>query len=113
MKQLCLILSVVSVIALLDGCTRIVKMEPCTGLPGTPVWIKSDGMWGNPDGQCIKWDGKTICRNFPGSFTVPGDCRPGKHKVTLVDNIDSSELFLVFPLFRLRHNSASFVVLEQ
>lgn len=87
-------------------------MEPKSGPPGTPVWIKCSGMWGDPCAHAVKWDGKTISDPFPGSFTVPELCRPGKHTITLVDKIDTTELSMVVPIFRMRHDWATFEVTE-
>ena len=97
------------------GCTRIVNIEPASGPPGIPVYVTCSGMFGDPAAQQLRWDGKTIRESFAGSFTVPaidnGGTR-GEHKVTLVDKLDGDELSLVFPLFRLRHDSVTFRVTE-
>lgn len=112
MKQLFLLLTAVVIFVFINGCTRIASMEPTSGPPGTPVRIECTGMWGQPSDYCVKWDGKTIRDSFSGSFTVPNDCRVGKHTVTIWDNIDICEVCLIFPLFRLRHDSQRFVVTE-
>lgn len=102
-----------SSLCLSSGCTRIIKMEPTSGPPGTPVWIKCCGTFGDPADLSLKWDGDPISNPFPGSFIVPAvnqGGHPGKHNVLLVDNLDASEAFLIFPLFRIRHASATFTV---
>ena len=58
------------------GCTRIVKIEPNNGRPGTPVHIKCSSMYGDPAAQMLLWDGHVIRRPFAGSFTVPAGMRP-------------------------------------
>ena len=103
----------VLVLPFFAGCTRIVQMDPVSGPPGTPVYIKCCGMFGDPAEQSLKWDGKTISHPFPGSFVVPAANRggkEGKHTVTLVDNLDANEAFLLFPIFRWRWDSATFTV---
>ena len=116
MKHLHLLyLSPLILLSLATGCTRIVKMEPSSGPPGTPVYIKCCGMFGDPAGQSLKWDGKTLSEPFPGSFVVPAvgqGGQAGEHKVLLVDNLDASEAMLIFPLFRSRWHSATFTVTE-
>ncbi len=99
-----------TVILVFSGCTRIVKMEPTSGPPGTPVFLEAAGIWGDPAGCTLKFDNKEICAPFHGSFTVPDDCRPGKHIVTLVDKVDWSEVNLIFPLLRWREGYAIFTV---
>ena len=97
------------------GCTEIRNMEPQSGVAGAPVYVKCGCMFGNPAKRTLKWDGKTICNPFLGSFTVPSPENggtPGKHRVTLVDNLDADEALLLFPMFRLRHDSVTFVVTE-
>ena len=100
----------------LVGCTRIVSIEPSSGPPGTPVYVKCEGMFGSPCCRTLKWDGDTICDSFPGSFVIPaindgGDA--GEHKITLIDDLDVDEAFLIFPIFRLRHDTATFLVKGQ
>lgn len=98
------------------GCTQLVEIQPKSGPPGTAVYVKCKGMFGDPAQQSLKWDGKTICNPFPGSFTVPAvdqGGEPGKHRVTLVDNLDANEAFLIFPIFRLREDSTTFTVISR
>lgn len=94
----------------MNGCTRIVKMQPTSGPPGTPVCLKCDGLWGSPTNYAVKWDGETICEPFSGTFVVPTDATPGEHKVTLVDKVDMAECNLIFPLIRLRHDTEIFTI---
>lgn len=104
-----------ALVFMVGGCTQIVHMEPASGPPGTPVYIKCCGMFGDPAAQSLKWDGKTIRNPFPGSFVVPASDKggtPGKHTIVLVDDLDASEAFLIFPIFRVRHAAATFVVTE-
>ena len=113
MKWCCALLSIVVFVALMPGCTKIVKIEPTSGPPGTPVYIKTCNTFGDPAAITLKWDGDTLCDPFCGAFIVPavnegGD--PGKHKVTLVDAFDASEAFLLFPIFRLHHDTVTFIV---
>ena len=113
MKWCCVLLSVVVFVVLMPGCTKIVKIEPTSGPPGTPVYIKTSNTFGDPAEITLKWDGDTLRDPFCGSFIVPavhegGD--PGEHKVTLVDDFDVSEAFLLFPIFRLHHDTVTFVV---
>ncbi len=113
MKAKLLLMLVLSAGLVLGGCTKIMKMEPSSGPPGTPVWIKCCGTFGDPANLSLKWDGDSISNPFPGSFIVPAASHggePGKHKVMLVDNLDASEAFLIFPIFRLRHSTATFTV---
>ena len=112
MKKILLLSIGLVLIASTTGCTHIVKISPASGPAGTPVWIKSTGLWGDPGDCTVKWDGKAITETYTGSFTVPAASGPGKHKVTLVDNIDPCEAFMIFPLVRLRHSSATFTVTE-
>ncbi len=112
MKQVLIILTFATMLVGASGCTCIVEMEPKEGPPGTPVWIKTTGLWGDPGEYQLKWDGDVICEHFSGSFKVPDVCNIGKHKVTLVDKIDSSEICLIFPLARLRTSSKPFIVTE-
>ena len=96
------------------GCTQM-EMEPSQGPPGTTVYVKACNMFGDPAKQSLKWDGDTIRNPFPGSFVVPAvdqGGEPGKHKVTLVDNLDGGEVLLWFPLLRVRHASETFTVVE-
>ena len=98
------------------GCTRIVSVEPPSGPPGQCVYIKTAGMFGDPAKQALKWDGQTIRDPFPGSFTIPAVASGGalgQHKITLVDKLDSSEAFLLFPIFRLRTHTIKYTVTEQ
>jgi len=113
MKHIHLGILAALMLSVFAGCTRIVKIEPTSGPPGTPVYIKCSGMFGDPCCRSLKWDGDTIKKPFPGSFCIPavdqgGD--PGRHTVTLVDNLDASEAFLIFPIFRVRQDSVSFTV---
>jgi len=97
------------------GCTQIVSIEPKSGSPGTAVYVKSSGLFGDPADQCLMWDGKKICEPFSGSFVIPDadkGGKPGKHTVTLVDNLDATEAFLIFPIFRMRLDSAKITVTE-
>lgn len=97
------------------GCTQITSCEPQAGPPGQCVYLKSGGMFGDPAEHCVKWDGKVICDPFPGSFTVPdpeNGGTPGEHKITIVDKIDASEAFLIFPMLRAREHSVTFTVTE-
>jgi len=106
-------ITLVIVLALFSGCTRIVQMEPTSGPPGTPVYLKCCGMFGDPAAQSLKWDRKTLSCPFPGSFVVPAVNQggsKGKHTVTLVDNLDANEAFLIFPIFRWRQAYATFTV---
>lgn len=105
-------LMILALFIAVGGCTRIVKLEPSSGPPGSPVWVKSTGQWGSPGGNTLKWDGKTLCEHFAGSFIVPAVAQPGEHKVTLIDRVDASEAWLVVPLARIRHSSATFTVTE-
>lgn len=113
MKQFNVILAVVILFLVLPGCTRITEMKPTSGPPGTPVYLKCYGMFGDPAEVTLKWDGKTLCRPFCGSFVVPAvnqGGQPGRHTVTLIDNLDASEAFLIFPIVRLRHAFTTFTV---
>jgi len=112
LKKILLLSIGLVLIASLSGCTNIVKISPDSGPAGTPVWIDSEGLWGDPGDCTVKWDGKAITEIYAGSFTVPAASVPGKHKVTLVDNIDPCEAFMIFPLVRLRQSSATFIVTE-
>lgn len=112
MKSLLTILAVAVTLIAMNGCTRIEKLQPSSGPAGSTVYVKTAGMWGNPIEQHIKWDGEIISDPFPGSFTVPATSSPGKHKVTLVDELDADEAFLLFPIFRKRTDSATFTVTE-
>ncbi len=94
----------------LNGCTNISKMHPQSGLPGTAVHIKAEGLWGEPTNYTIKWDGEIICEPFAGTFLVPADATPGEHTVTLIDNLDMAEINLIFPLLRLRHDTETFTI---
>ncbi|MBN2210546.1 MAG: hypothetical protein JW709_04045 [Sedimentisphaerales bacterium] len=108
-------LLIVGLLLTVSGCTRIVKMEPTSGPPGTAVYIKYCGMFGDPAAQKLIWDGEVIRHPFPGSFVVPmpeDGGTPGKHTVTLVDDVDATEAFLIFPLLRIRHAQAKFIVTE-
>ena len=109
MVKTCLYIALTGVL-ILGGCTQIAQMEPTSGPPGTPVYVKCGGMFGDPAEQSIKWDGKTLHNPFSGSFVVPADSEAGKHHVTLVDNLDASEAFLIFPIFRMRHDTETFTV---
>ncbi len=113
MKSILTILTVVVTLIAMNGCTTIEKLEPASGPAGTTVYVKTSGMWGNPIEQHLKWDGETFSDPFPGSFTVPAMTDPGKHKVTLVDELDADEAFLLFPIFRMRTDSATFTVTER
>ena len=112
MKRCFLCLIALTVFIAGSGCTRIVKLEPSAGPAGSPVWVKTKGLWGSPCDFTLKWDGETICKPFSGSFTVPAVAQPGEHRITLVDKVDADEACLVFPLFRLRHSWATFTVTE-
>ena len=95
------------------GCTQIVKMEPTSGPPGTPVRVTCNGMWGDPSDQVLKWDNDSIRKPFPGFFTVPPVEKggtPGKHSITVIDNLDANEAFLIFPIFRWRMSTVHFTV---
>lgn len=113
MKRNILLLLVLLIGLGISGCTRILKMEPTSGPPGTPVWVKCCGTFGDPAELSLKWDGNSISNPFPGSFIVPAVSQggePGKHTVLLVDKLDASEAFLIFPIFRVRHATATFTV---
>jgi len=113
MKQVSLLLSGALVWVLLAGCTKIIQIEPTSGPPGTPVYIKTQNTFGDPAKITLKWDGNTLCDPFCGSFIVPAvndGGEPGKHRVTLIDNFDASEAFLIFPIFRLHRDSETFTV---
>ena len=115
MKDACIGLVVVMAGLWASGCTQIVEMEPTSGPPGTPVYLKCSGMFGDPCGRTLKWDGQMLCDSFPGSFVVPAvnqGGKPGKHRVTLVDDLDADEAFLIFPIVRLRHDTVTFRVTE-
>ena len=112
LKKVLLYLIGTVLIASIAGCTNIVKINPASGPAGTPVWIDSEGLWGDPGDCTVKWDGKAITETYAGSFVVPDVSAPGEHKVTLVDNIDPCEAFMMFPLVRLRQSSATFTVTE-
>lgn len=91
----------------------MVEMHPTSGPPGTAVYVKCTGMFGDPAQQTLRWDGKTLCDPFSGSFTIPAvdqGGEPGRHRVTLVDNLDDNEAFLIFPIFRIRQDSSVFTV---
>ena len=114
MKRIAPCLGLLMILSAATGCTKMVQMEPTSGPPGTAVWIKCTGMLGDPERLSVKWDGKTITSSFPGSFRVPAadqGGQPGMHKVTLVDELDASEAFLIYPIFRGREDSAMFEVL--
>lgn len=109
--------SIIVIIALIGlsvgaGCTTIETVTPAAGPAGSTIYLKTGGMWGDPAENCVKWDGKTVCSPFWGSFTVPAVCEPGSHKITLVDRLDATEAFLLFPIFRIRHDSITFIVTE-
>ena len=113
MKRHFAILILLASLIISAGCTRIVEMEPTSGPPGTAVYIKCCGMFGDPAKQSLKWDGDVIRKPFPGSFVVPAvndGGTPGKHRVTLIDNLDASEVFLLFPLFRFHQDTTTFTV---
>lgn len=113
MKHLIRLALLVTVL-LAAGCTHM-EISPSQGPPGTTVYVDAKNMFGDPIEQSLRWDGRTIRDPFPGSFVVPAISQGGalgEHKVTLVDNLDSSEALLMFPLFRLRHCSATFTVTE-
>jgi hypothetical protein len=96
-----------------SGCMRLTEIQPEFGPPGTAVYVKCEGMFGDPSQQSLKWDCKTLCDPFSGAFTVPAadqGAEPGKHKVTLVDNLYGNEAFLIFPIFRIRQDIATFTV---
>lgn len=91
------------------------EISPASGPAGTPVYVKSKGFFGDPVARCIKWDGKEISRPCTSSFMVPSTANggtPGKHHVTLVDELDAAEAMLLFPLFRLRTRTVTFEVTE-
>jgi len=113
MKRVSLFLSTLVVIAFMSGCAKIVSIEPTSGPPGTPVYIKTQNTFGDPAAITLKWDGDTLCDPFCGAFIVPAvdeGGEPGKHKVTLIDDFDPAEGFLIFPIFRLHHDTATFTV---
>ena len=108
------VLLIVFVLSLLvaGGCTCIHEISPRSGPAGTVESVKADNVWGEPGKTCVKWDGKTICDSFSGSFTVPAVSQPGKHRIVIVDKIDSAEVCLIFPLLRVRHAMATFEVVK-
>lgn len=115
MKTAGMFLVMMAALIAFTGCTRIVEVTPKSGPPGMPVYVQSTGMFGDPTRQCLKWDGEVLCRPFPECFTVPAVSEggtPGAHKVTLVDELDLDEASLVFPLFRARRHSITFIVTE-
>ena len=111
MKPVLMILAMIG-LSVTAGCTTIETVTPAAGPAGSTVYLKTGGIWGDPAANHVKWDGKTVCSPFWGSFTVPAVCEPGPHKITLVDRLDASEAFLLFPIFRLRHDSIIFTVTE-
>jgi hypothetical protein len=113
MKKALTLLIVLAALATINGCTQIEKIEPASGPPGTTVFIKATGMWGNPMEQYLKWDGEIISDPFPGSFTIPTVTDPGEHKITLVDQLDADEAFLLFTWLRFRTSSTTFTVTER
>jgi len=113
MKRLGLFMVAVIVAGWCSGCTQLVEIQPDASPPGTAVYVRCKGMFGDPAQQSLKWDGKTICDPFSGSFTVPAvnqGGEPGEHRVTVVDNLDGNEAFLIFPIFRIRQDSTIFTV---
>jgi hypothetical protein len=113
MKREPLLLGVLVLVVWVSGCTKIVQIEPTSGPPGTPVYVKSCNTFGDPAAITLKWDGDKLCDPFCGAFIVPAvndGGEPGKHRVTLIDNFDASEAFLIFPIFRLHHDTATFIV---
>jgi hypothetical protein len=111
-KSRSVLLIVLLSLLIVGGCTCITKVEPRSGPAGTVVFVNTENMWGEPGKTCVKWDGKTICNSFSGSFTVPAVSGPGKHRITIVDKIDPAEACLIFPLLRIRHAMATFEVVE-
>jgi len=102
-----------AVLVLLAGCTQIVRLEPSSGPPGTPVYVTCRNVFGNPVEATVLWDGHRVGHEFYGSFVVPeadAGGQAGKHTVTVIDDVDADEAFLVFPLFRMRHDTAQFMV---
>jgi len=71
MKKIVSLVLALAVGMLSTGCTQIVSVEPKSGSPGTAVYIKSSGLFGDPAAQCLMWDGKKICERFSGSFVIP------------------------------------------
>ena len=115
MRTQVLLMGLTVALAVGAGCTRIESIEPQSGPPGVPVYIKCSNMYGDPAGQVLKWDGEVLRDPFPGSFTVPGveeGGTPGVHKVTLVDKLDLNEGMLWFPMLRGRRHTVEFVVTE-
>ena len=115
MKRTMLVLVMMAALITFGGCTRIIEVTPKSGPPGMPVYVRSSGMFGDPTKQSFKWDGKVLCRPFPECFTVPAVSEggtPGEHKITLVDELDLDEASLLFPLFRVRQHTITFVVTE-
>ncbi len=110
MKKNVVLALVVMVMVLSCGCTKIVKLDPASGPAGQPVYITCSGMFGDASSTVLKWDGNVISDPCPGSFVVPADAAPGKHKVTLIDNLDCSEAFLLWPVFRVRQDSVTYTV---
>ncbi len=112
MKKLVLVGSVIGLLMIANGCTRIVKLSPQSGPPGTFVKMTYENTWGDPGTCTVYWDGKKICDPFIGCFTVPPSAKNGSHNVMLVDKLDASEAYLIFPVFRPRVAFSSFKVTE-
>jgi len=111
MKKGCLLILIT---LLVSGCVSM-EISPKSGPPGTPVYVKCKGVYGDPVAQCLKWDGKEISRPCTSSFMVPSngeEAKPGKHQVSLVDELDAAEALLLYPLLRWRSGSATFEVTE-
>ncbi len=101
--------------ALLSGCARIVAIEPDSGPPGLPVYVRTSGMFGDPSRQTLLWNGEVLQEHFCGSFIVPPPEKggvPGPHKVTIVDRLDKSEAMLLFPMMRIRRHTVTFHVTD-
>jgi hypothetical protein len=99
------------VCGMLVGCSGVTKMTPTSGPPGTPVKVKCCNTFGDPSARTVYWDGKKLADNFCGSFVVP-ECEPGVYTITVQDDVDANEAFLIFPLMRSRWARAEFTVTE-
>ncbi|MBN1436075.1 MAG: hypothetical protein JW936_03280 [Sedimentisphaerales bacterium] len=113
MRATTLALFTITSLLLVGGCAKVMTMDPESGPPGMPVYVDTCGMFGDPTGQTLLWDGEVIRDPFCGSFTVPrpeDGGTPGPHDVTVVDNLDVDEAMLIFPMFRVRHHTVTFNV---
>ncbi len=111
-KQIAICLTVLALSLIATGCSSIENMEPRTGPAGTPVKLETGVVYGDPLKTKVLVDGVVVCEPFSGTFMIPKDCEPGKHKVTFVDILDPTETWLMYPLPRLRSASTTFIVTE-